>query len=211
MDGGSDNGGKILNPVTYGGTSGAPSPTLTLTAVDATVIKEGMLITIPVYAPDTVDLLNNAPIGVAQGEISNITATTFDLINILNKAGETISITWSGAGPIFWPALMDVNGSQLPYYHFLKVALIANSPKKMNLYGGLANVPSLADNRQSHVHVERVYVSTLQGANDGYNQVERKHLFPRDGTINIEVENTFSSTLNVNGYVFGYQIFERGA
>lgn len=228
--------GRFMSSIVCNGTSGVPSSTVNPSPLagtfDTRVIYNRMLFIMPLYADDVVNPLANDPDtskdstynstivypGYIQLEAVGVNAASFILRDM---SSSVFSVAFSGETPVFWPMApggrCSANDPIIPYWHFLKVALIANSPKKINIYGQSANVPAvndpmsgLPDTQQNFNHIERLYTTTLQGINDGYNQVERKHLFPIDSTINIEIENIFEDELLVNGYVFGYQIFERG-
>lgn len=181
-------------------------------------VYNGLTFILPLYADDETNPPTADPIGYIQLQVADL-AGDQKSFTMRKMDGTEYFVKFSGLLPVFWH--YDLNGTQiqLPMYHRLKVALIANSPKRINIYGGMANVPrvsrqigaaSFIDTKENSPHIERLYASTLQGFNDGYNQVERKHLFGMDSTINVEVENTFTETLLVNGYIFGYQIYSRG-
>jgi hypothetical protein len=211
---------NYLTQGTFAGSVATPSarvtPPASISAFDTKTLHNGMVFVLPIYDDDVTDPTTKDPSSYKQVQISNMQndGSYFDMKDM---SGTAYTVKFSGEAPVFWPFQHGNSmAAMLPYHHFLKVALYANSPKKINIYGGFSQVPSLDDNRQGFDHIERLYASTLQGFNEGYNQMYRNYLFPIDSIINIEIENTFLN-INatgygkqlVNGYVFGFQIFDR--
>lgn len=211
-------GANYMTHITLTGSVAVPAdavtPPATVAAFDTKTLYDGLTFILPLYADDETDPSTADPTGYIQLQIADMAAngSTF---NLATMDGSVYNIKFSGEAPVLWPFVNGNLDAIVPMYHFLKVALIATSPKKLNIYGGLANVPRLAtelggiDNQLSSPHVERLYADTLQGYNDGYNQVERTHLFGLDSTITVEIENIKDADLLVNGYIFGYQIYAR--
>ena len=95
----------------------------------------------------------------------------------------------------------------------LRVSLLAKSPAARWMYGGEFQASALVDGTttfQKLFQKHREPVQSLQGSNDGKAQLRTAYLFPKDGTIDIEIENPTSETLRVNGTIFGYKVYNKG-
>jgi hypothetical protein len=207
--------------IVTGGTSGTPSEAITPIGggnFNTQILFNGLTFIIPLYDDDSDPTATDPSSGSGQTsedgvkykqvQIGNMAGdgSTFDL---LDMSGNPFQVKWTGNTPVFTPNFGRNHDYILPYYNRLKIALYASSPSARNIYGGLNDTPEIGDARPFVNHVERLLPSTLMSYYEN-SQVNREYLFPMDSTINIELENILPEAIKVNGFIFGYKIYERG-
>jgi hypothetical protein len=110
------------------------------------------------------------------------------------------SISYSGGAIVPAIPLPQMEYIYRPLTHYLKVSLDIPSLGSRILMGGNQHITSggLAN--------RGVRVRSIQGINDGMGVLRVPALVPLESTIRINIENTYSADLVVNGSLFGYKV-----
>lgn len=134
-----------------------------------------------------------------------IDAVINDLIMTYTGPAETITAATDlyangdGSAPVIQPPNLKV---VTPMTKFLRATLIITSSVNKYLYGGsqsfISTDPGLIE--------RRIQISAMQGIDDGAGIVRTPYLVPKESTILIRIENTYTGPITVNGNTFGYKL-----
>jgi len=87
-----------------------------------------------------------------------------------------------------------------PLYTYLETSLIISSIKDTYVYGGL-QYEGLTGLQERPLNIR-----TLQGFDSGKGVLRTPFQVPREATIKVKIRNNFSSSVIVNGVLFGYKV-----
>jgi len=87
-----------------------------------------------------------------------------------------------------------------PLYTYLETSLIISSIKDTYVYGGL-QYEGLTGLQERPLNIR-----TLQGFNSGKGVLRTPFQVPREATIKVKIRNNYTSSIVVNGVLFGYKV-----